>query len=49
LPEEVKVSKAERRAKHAELNKQLWDSAYDPWTRHFNTTGEAPANTICNK
>ena len=26
--EQVKVSKAERLAKHAESNKQLWESAY---------------------
>lgn len=26
--EEVKVSKAERLAKHAETNKKLWESAY---------------------
>jgi hypothetical protein len=26
-PQEVKLSKAERLAKHAELNKQIWESA----------------------
>jgi hypothetical protein len=26
--EEVKLSKAERKARHAELNKQIWESAY---------------------
>jgi hypothetical protein len=25
---EVKISRAERRARHAEANKQLWESAY---------------------
>ncbi|KAF2189672.1 hypothetical protein K469DRAFT_747704 [Zopfia rhizophila CBS 207.26] len=29
-PAEAKISKAERRAKHAELNKQIWESAQNP-------------------
>jgi hypothetical protein len=28
--EQVKVSKAERLAKHAETNKRIWESAYVP-------------------
>jgi hypothetical protein len=28
--EQVKISKAERLAKHAEINKQIWESAYVP-------------------
>ena len=27
-PETVKLTKAERRAQHAELNRQIWESAY---------------------
>ncbi|PMD48706.1 hypothetical protein L207DRAFT_575362 [Hyaloscypha variabilis F] len=33
--EEVKVSKAERLAKHAETNRKLWESAEEPETFHF--------------
>ena len=29
--EQVKVSKAERLAKHAETNKRIWESAYVPF------------------
>lgn len=42
LPEEIKVSKAERRAKHAELNKQLWDSAENPERMHFLEARDVP-------
>jgi hypothetical protein len=28
VEEQVKISKAERLAKHAEINKQIWESAY---------------------
>jgi len=31
--EEVKITKAERLAKHAEKNKKLWESAYDSITQ----------------
>ncbi|OBT67889.1 hypothetical protein VE03_02476 [Pseudogymnoascus sp. 23342-1-I1] len=34
-PEEVKLSKAERLAKHAEENKKMWQSAETPETFHF--------------
>ncbi|PMD14580.1 hypothetical protein NA56DRAFT_373810 [Hyaloscypha hepaticicola] len=33
--EEVKISKAERLAKHAETNRKLWESAEEPETFHF--------------
>ncbi|KAH8789313.1 hypothetical protein BGZ57DRAFT_730400, partial [Hyaloscypha finlandica] len=35
--EEVKISKAERLAKHAETNRKLWESAEEPETFHFLT------------
>lgn len=31
--EQVKVSKAERLARHAETNKKIWESAYDLFSR----------------
>ncbi|KAF2813258.1 uncharacterized protein BDZ99DRAFT_252294 [Mytilinidion resinicola] len=34
-PAEVKISKSERKAKHQELNKQLWDSAENADSRLF--------------
>ncbi|KFY38967.1 hypothetical protein V495_06250 [Pseudogymnoascus sp. VKM F-4514 (FW-929)] len=34
-PEEVKLSKAERLAKHAEENKKMWQTAETPETFHF--------------
>ncbi|TVY39268.1 hypothetical protein LOCC1_G004203, partial [Lachnellula occidentalis] len=33
--ETIKVSKAERLARHAETNKKIWDSAEEPETFHF--------------
>jgi len=35
--EEVKISKAERLAKHAETNRKLWESAYASLQLAFNS------------
>ncbi|KAH8598809.1 hypothetical protein B0O99DRAFT_477372, partial [Bisporella sp. PMI_857] len=35
VKEEVKITKAERLAKHAETNKKIWESAETPETFHF--------------
>lgn len=40
--EEAKISKAERRAKHAELNKKLWDSAENTERMHFLEAQDVP-------
>lgn len=46
-PEEPapRLTKAERRAQHAELNRRLWESAYVPYTR-TSTPFQPPLMTL---